>query len=411
MDYGIEIHPWDIAEEGTDQTLAQAASLGVTTLSLTATWPGKAILRPRGAAKRLHFPERASVYFRCDDDLWKDDDLRPHQAELVLIEDYFDTLPVRAQREGLSVEARVVFLPYAPPPRQPRRAKKATERPFSVEKLCVRNAFGDRLPGYLCPARPEVRAYFVKLVGDVARYGVSSVAIEDYGFPLFDFGRMPGAEVLAGSPSARFLMGVCFCDSCVERGEAMGIETSPLAWRVRTFLERVLSGEPGRTPPLTESPDGLAEIDDLLPAYLRVRNDIVGTLVRDLRASLREEVRLVAFPGSRFPATQAWREGGEVSRLAAGADAVRLQGGSPDAGKLAHDLVQARDRIGARADGGPRAGLGLRLRPGTVHAPTYEAFAEKVEIARDLKVNEIVFAGLGEVTHAHLRWIAQAAQA
>ncbi len=402
MDFGIEIHPWGIAEEGLEQTLAELASLGARRLSLTAAWPGQAVMRPRAPAQRLHFPECGAVYFKPDRDRWKDAQLRPKTADLVMVEDVFSTLPVRAQREGLVVEARLVFLPYVPSP-APATVKPAgpEAKPFKPEALYVRNAFGDRLPGYLCPAREDVRRYFIDLVNDLARSGVESVVLERYGFPLFDFSRMPGADVIADAPAAQFLMGVCFCDACVARGEAMNIEISPLAWRVRNFLERVLSGESGPVPPLTASPDGLAEIDELLPAYLRARNDIVGTLVRDLRSELREDVRLTAFPGSRFPATQAWREGGEVARLAAGADVIRLQGGAQDAGRLTADLDIARRRAGGRA------ALSVRLGPDDPHGQGFERFAEKVTAASGLGLESVMFSGLGGLSHAHLKWLSK----
>ncbi|MHC5053272.1 MAG: hypothetical protein ACYTKD_00995 [Planctomycetota bacterium] len=402
MDYGIELHPWDIAEEGLEQTLAQVATLGATRLSLTAAWPGQAVMRPRAPAQRLHFPECGAVYFKPDKTRWKDAQLRPKAADLVMVDDLFATLPVRAQREGLAVEARVVFLPYVPHAAQaPVGAGGPEAKPFRPETLYVRNAFGDRLPGYLCPAREDVRRYLIDLVKDLARSGVESVVLERYGFPLFDFSRMPGGDVIADAPAAQFLMGVCFCDACVARGEAMNIEISPLAWRVRNFLERVLSGESGPVPPLTASPDGLAEIDELLPAYLRARNDMVGTLVRDLRSELREDVKVTAFPGSRFPTTQAWREGGEVSRLAAGADIIRLQGGAPDADRLKADLDVARRRAGGRA------ALSLRLSPYAPHGQGYEQFAEKVTATRSLGLESVVFAGLGELAHAHVKWLSK----
>jgi hypothetical protein len=402
MDYGIELHPWDIAEEGLEQTLAQVASLGVTRLSVTAAWPGQAVMRPRAPAQRLEFPERGSIYFKPDATRWKDARLRPKVADLVMVEDIFSTLPVRAQREGLAVEARVVFLPYVPPP-APVSAKPTgpESKPFRPETLYVRNAFGDRLPGYLCPAREDVRRYLIDLVKDVARSGVESIVLEQYGFPLFDFSRMSGADVIADAPAAQFLMGVCFCDACVARGEAMNIEISPLAWRVRNFLESVLSGKSKSVPPLTASPDGLVEIDDLLPAYLRARNDIVGTLIRDLRSELREDVKVTAFPGSRFPATQAWREGGEVSRLAAGADVIRLQGGAPDEGRLKADLDIARRRAGGRAT------LSLRLSPDAPHGQTFEDFAKKVAMADKLGLESVVFAKLGELARAHMEWLSK----
>ena len=66
MDYGIELHPWDIAEEGLEQTLAQIAQIGAKRLSLTAAWPGQAVMRPRAPAQRLHFPECGAVYFKPD---------------------------------------------------------------------------------------------------------------------------------------------------------------------------------------------------------------------------------------------------------------------------------------------------------------------------------------------------------
>jgi hypothetical protein len=154
--------------------------------------------------------------------------------------------------------------------------------------------------------------------------------------------------------------------------------------------------------PLAETPDGLGEIDDLLPAYLRVRNDIVGTLVRDLRAALRPEVKLTALTGSRFPASEAWKEGLDVARLAAGADVIRLQGGAPDAAAMVLDITRARERASGRAE------LSARLTPGPPHAATLDQFAEKVRVARDLGLESVVFSSLGELAHAHLKWIPQA---
>lgn len=410
MKYLVELHPWDIAEEGTGQTLAQIVSLGVGGISLTASWPGRAVLRPRAPAQRLYVPERGSVYFRPDEARWREAPLRPHTADLVLMEDYFDTLPIRAQREGLSVEARVVFLPYMPPPEPPPRRYERTvsgrisgpEKPFPVERLFVKNAFGDRLPGYLCPAHEEVRTFFIELIGDITRSGVSSIVLESYGFPLYDFAALPGAEALAASPAAAFLMGVCFCEKCMERGEERKLETSPLAWRVRNFLEGVLSGEAMPRMPLAETPDGLGEIDEHLPTYLRVRNDIVGTLVRDLRAALRPEVGLTALTGSRFPASQAWQEGSDVARLAAGADVIRLQGGAPDGSAMVGDITRAREKASGRAE------ISVRLTPGPPHAAVFEQFAEMVMIARDLGLESVVFSSLGELAHAHLKWISKA---
>jgi hypothetical protein len=405
MKYLIEVHPWDFAEQGLDSTLGQIAAMGVRGVSITATWPGRAVLRPRAAAQRLYFPERGAVYFKPDEERWLESDLKPRMAELVMIEDYLETVPVRAQREGLSVEGRIVFLPYVPPVTIKTRKPGQTGKLFSADRLYVKNAFGDRLPGYLCPAHDEVREYFTKLVSDMTKHGVSSVALESYGFPLFDFSRMPGAEVLAATPVAQFLMGVCFCEACTARGEATNIEISPLAWRVRNFLERVLSGEETDVPPLTESPDGLAEIDDLLPAYLRVRNDIVGTLVRDLRAGLRKDVDITAVSGSRWPSWQAWREGGEVARLSAGSDVIRLQGDAPDAVGLVLDVSRARDRAANRAK------IGVRLTPGPPYASDYDAFAKKVAVGKDLSLESVVFSGFGELAQAHLKWIPDAIEA
>ena len=402
MNYLIEIHPWDLAEEGVEAALAEVVGMGVKGVSLTATWPGLAVLRPRAAAQRMYFPQRGVVYFRPDDERWKESNLKPAPAELVLIEDYLESLPVRAQREGLVVEARVVLLPYEPHPAAAAAAKRSSAtaaRPFSPEKLYVKNAFGDRLPGYLCPAYDEVRKYMMDLVCDIARHAVTSIALESYGYPLFDFSGMPGADVLASAPAAQFLMGVCFCEACTARGEATNIEISPLAWRVRNFLERVLSGEQTAVPPLTESPDGLGEIDELLPAYLRVRNDIVGTLVRDVRTALRKDVVLTAVSGSRWPAWQAWREGSEIARLAGGSNVIRLQGNAPDAAGLVLDITRANERAAGRAK------IAMRLTPGPPYASDYDSFAEKVSVANDLALDSVAFSGFGELAHAHLKWI------
>ena len=402
MDHAIEVHPWDLAEEGTERALAQVAALGVQRISLTAAYPGGRLLRPRAAAEKLYFPERSVVYYRPDKARWADSPLGPRGAELVLVEDYFDTLPIRARREGMTVEARFVLLPYTPPvaPVVLRRGEPAPiggRAPH--EKLYARNAFGDDLVGYLCPSREEVRAYIVRLVDEITRYDVSSVSIEACGFPAYRVAGIPGAAVLDGCAAAEFLLGVCFCDACRARAEAEGIETSPLAWHVRNFVGRMLSGEPGDCPDIDEGPEALADIDGQLPEYVRLRCQTVGSMVSDVRAALRAEVRLVAAAGSRYPAAGAWREGCDVERLAEGADEVRLNDGAPDAEALLGDLAVAHERAGQKA------AVSVRLRPGPPWATTYEAFAERVSVARNLGAEGVTFAGYGELALAHLKWI------
>ncbi len=400
MDYGIELHPWDIAEEGLEQTLAQIASLGASRLSLTAAWPGQAVMRPRAPAERLQFPDRGAVYFKPDAVLWKDARLRPNVAKLVMVDDIFGTLPVRAQREGLAVEARVVFLPYVPQPAEAPVAPIGPEaKPFRPETLYVRNAFGDRLPGYLCPSRAEVRRYFAMITGEVSRYDVASLAVESFGFPTCRIAGAPGGGVIEGRPAAELLMGLCFCEACTGRAEAEGIETSPLAWRVRNFLERVLSGEPGGCPDVSEGAGALREIDEHLPSYLSVRDEAVVMLLREMRNELREGVRLVLFAGSRPPAVSAWQEGGSVSLLAGEADEVRLHGDTGDTTALVRDMAEARD------DAAGKAALSVRLRPGPPSNPAFDDFAERVSVSGDLGAQGVTFAAYGELAHAHLKWI------
>lgn len=405
MNYSIEISPWDITELGTEALIEEILRLGVNQLRFTASWPGSAVVRSRSRAGRVHFPERGAIYFKPSDSVWTDRALRPHMAELVLIEDFLNNLVLATRAASLQLEARFEFLPYVPSTNTVRRASNLSPKPFSVEHLFVQNAFGDRLPGFLCPTREEVREYFVDLIRDATRYEMNSVMISNYGFPLFNFMRMPGAEALAATELAPFLLSLCFCDACKARAAEMGVETEPLSWRVRNYLTEIFSGEGSSVQSTKLNMESLMEIDPSIEVYLKTREESVVEFVRALRELLGERLKLTSALGGVAPSSRAWLEGMDVAGIAALADELYVSSRGLSSDELNADI----DAIIAM--GSENCGMNVEIPPrvvvGSSGTEAKAEFLKRIGDARSRGVTGISFGRIGEIPPSMLSWIPQ----
>ena len=91
-----------------------------------------------------------------------------------------------------------------------------TDRPDEHQDCVTRNAFGDRYPSDLCPANPDARAYARALVADVARYDVASIIAESLHYHVLEHGYHHERYFIELGAKARYLLGLCFCEHCLD---------------------------------------------------------------------------------------------------------------------------------------------------------------------------------------------------
>ena len=99
-----------------------------------------------------------------------------------------------------------------------------TDRLDEHQDCVTRNAFGDPYPSDLCPANPDARAYARALVADVARYDVASIIAESLHYHVLEHGYHHERYFIELGARARYLLGLCFCEHCLDRARRAGVD-------------------------------------------------------------------------------------------------------------------------------------------------------------------------------------------
>ena len=134
----IYAYPWDIADRGVPESLAEIAALGLDTVTVAGAYHAGKFLRPR-APRKVYFPDDGAVYFRPDQSRYGA--VRPVMSALTR---EHDVLAELCEQGRAAVNVWLVLL---------HNTRLGTADP----DLTVRNAFGDPYVYSLCPAAGAVR--------------------------------------------------------------------------------------------------------------------------------------------------------------------------------------------------------------------------------------------------------------
>lgn len=330
----VYAYPWDVAEEGTRAFADRLRSMGADTVTLAAAYHAGKFLRPHGRAGKVFFPHDGTVCFRHDPAGYGR--LQPAPNRLL---GEFDAFP------ALAAEApdfrRVAWLV----------ACHNTRLGEAHPDLTARNCFDDRYPYSLCPAQPDVQDYVAALCRDAARAcEAAAIAVETPGWLPFEHGFHHEFAMMPLDEWSRLLLGLCFCDACIEGAEEAGIDARHLQRHLAAALEDRLAA----ALPLSaqRAQDQIAA--DLLHSvelapFLRWRCGVVTELVERARDGLPEEVELWVIPSVQRPSARAWIEGSDLAALATAADRLEICFYEQSAEEVALDLADVRRRAGSAA--------------------------------------------------------------
>ena len=285
MQLSMWSYPWDIQDLSLDRTVADLRDrAGLNTISLATSYHAGRFLQPRSPTRKVYFPEDGTVYFRTTPELWKGREIVPLVARNV--DEGGDTLAelVAARRNGgMNVSCWTVCL---------HNTRLGMLHPTHV----TRNAFGN--PNYynLCPSSPAARNYVVTLVEDVTKhYKPDMVELESPSFMGFAHEFHHEKDGVGLTAEDDFLLSLCFCDHCMARAKAAGIDAEGARATVRGFIADLC----GRETPKRQFPDfPRAGIDvfgayPALRAYLAWRSEPVTSLVAAIRAAADPASRIV----------------------------------------------------------------------------------------------------------------------
>jgi hypothetical protein len=394
----------DIAGEGVDAVLTNLQKrAAVGGLTVAYSYHAARDLFPHNPLRKVQLAERGEVFFRPDPRLWEGRRIQPRVSELAA-DDVLGQTCARATECGLSVHAWTVFLHL--------------DRPDEYGDCVTRNAYGDAYSGDLCPSNPDVRAYVRTLVADVSRHDVQSILAESLHFHGLEHGHHHERYFIELDARTRYLLGLCFCDACLGRAAAAGVDGGRVRDAVRGELERAFAQRPSTVDVDVERQAIEDVAEGELLRYLDVRSETVGSLVE-------EAVGVAGEAGKRFvflelsgavkgyatgrpvggPAAEiAWKVGIDLDRLARSCPQVEVIGYAADLDRLRLDLAAYRERLG-------EAPMSVAVRPTSPDCASPEDLAQKVRLMRELGVVRVDFYHYGFVRLESLDWIRAALEA
>lgn len=391
MRLAIWAYAWDILDVGFDAAVAEIAGrAGLNGINLATSYHAGRFLQARSPVRKSYFTEDGTIYFHPDPKRWEGRRVVPKVASILDQGDVLRQLIERRERTGLSVGCWTVCL---------HNTRMGLEHP----ELCARNAFGD--PSYfaLCPSQPAARDYVVTMVADLTHgYRPDSVQLETPGFMGFAHGFHHEKDGVGLLPEDDFLLALCFCDACLARARAAGIDGEGARRTVRGWLEAMAA----RAIPEPRWPNFAARGPDVFKDHPAV-HDYVQSRFEPV-TSLVAAIRDAAHPASKIHVldiNDGWLSGSDLAALGKASDGVVLCVYDRPAEAVGRDLAAARKII----PGDRLLGSGMR-----VFYPEMRGPADIVARARASKAAgaaEINFYNYGLMPAARLDWVRAATDA
>jgi hypothetical protein len=223
---------------------------------------------------------------------------------------------------------------------------------------------------------------------------VASIMAESLHYHVLEHGYHHERYFIELGARARYLLGLCFCDHCVERARTAGVDADRVREDVRAELEQVLD----RQAAVTEGELDESMLSGELAAYLRIRAETVTSL-----AAEAAEIAAAAGKPFVFMDPSGAVKGYATGRPAGGPAAEiswRLGVDLPALGRVAQGfsvLAYAADvdRVQLDLDAYDRALSGLPvtvcLRPSPPDCDGVDNLAAKLALARRLGLTGVHF--------------------
>ena len=384
----IYAYAWDMAEVGAAAFADEIRALGLDTVTLAGSYHAGKFIRPHGKNGKVYFPEDWTIYFRHDAALYGR--IKPVPNSLNASRDIFRELT----DSRMPVNAWMVLL-------------HNTRLGMEYPEATVENAFGDRYVYNLCPSSPDARAYAIALCRDITdNYPVLGVSMESPGFAPYVHGFHHEFALMKQNRWFDNFLGLCFCRQCLNGAKAAGIDAEGLRNRVREDVESWLAEE-------FDLPDDMAEAfwladtcsDGALKAFLDFRCDVVTSLVREIRQTVRRDAAVAVIPSVARPTSGAWYEGSDLYALAETAEIIEACFYEPSVERVRADIWDVKRRL---RGAGKLRGI---LRPAFPDLHSRGEVIAAVQALHDAGIDEIAFYNYGHLRSASLGWIGDALNA
>lgn len=388
IEKGMFVYPWTLREGDKDALIqTYAEQVGTNALYVNGSYHSGRFLQPLSEQKILT-RHGSGLSFEPDISMYPEE-LQPVMDETVQ-PGLHEEIRGSCERHGVAYNSWIVGL-------------HSSSLGRAHPQYCSKNIFGAVFDYALCPSQPVVRQYLKGLVRNVCTVlKPRNLLLETPNFIGYIHGHHHELLLSQLGPVGEYLMSLCFCPSCQQRGEEAGIDVDALQEIVRQRLSYLMEHERGGVSASfthNELASMLVE-EPLLYAYTQMRIDSVTSLIEALKEiTMQHNVKLLAAP-SVFtrPGSRAWQEGSGLRKLADVLDGFMLLTYFPNPDEVKADIEWLRMFA-------PDTPLHVAFNAGGADAPNQATLHSCVSESLQFAPESIVYYNASLLTRTRLEWI------
>lgn len=380
MEYSMWAYPWDIIDEGVDTVADRLTTVGVSEVNVATNYHSIQTFNPHNPARRTFF-SHASAYFHPGDEYGR---LKPIPNEMMGDDDWLATIDKGLRDTPLDLNSWTIGCHNS-------RLGEANH------DLTLESPHGDSLIFGLCPSQPAVREYLVSLLRDLdSRADFTRIELEtfDY-FHGRGFGWHHDKFHTQLGELGEFLFGLCFCESCRERGEDAGIDVEQAQQEAADTIDALAESH---LPHDVAPGDWLIDHPEVLE-YAQLRCQGLGELYGDLAAAT--DADLGAYIGM-FDMETSWRQGLSLDRLEKHLDYYKVIAYGSGAAEAVRPVRKAKQLTDAELHAG--------VLPGHPHVHDEGTLIDIVGSLEEEGVSRCSFYNYGLLPNRNIDWIESATE-
>jgi hypothetical protein len=374
------IYLWDLVDEGYEPVLQKLSENRLTGISMATAYHAGKFLEPHNPKRKIVFLEDGTVYFKPNTK--KYGRIHPRLNSLVKAGHGLESAKQFADKLYLTTRAWIVCCHNTPLGSQ-------------YPDIACEDAFGDKLYHNLCPSNEDVRRYISGLVADIASHEVDAIELEALQFQGYSHGYHHEREGIELNIVARFLLGLCFCPSCLQRARSSHLDLAPVRSFTRRTLEQWFS-DPAGTSETYPTIDRLPS--ELFDPMLEWRKSVITSFLDELRDAAGS-VRLRQLI-SLDPLAQ------KIAGIDPGVCA-RKTGGLLALGYVKEGVALRKPIESLQAVIGS-ASITVGLQVGLPESGGKKEFLDKMSVAQSLGIASYNFYNYGFIPSQNLHWINEA---
>jgi hypothetical protein len=395
----------DLVDEGIDVVLDRLQGAHLDGLTMACNYHHSRDVFPHNPKHRVRYMQ-GGVFFQPEPSRYADLRMQPDVPAWVREDDPLRSACRAAERRGLLVRSWT-------------NNTHSTIQASANPSCAIQNVFGDRYINSLCPANPDVRAYIRTLNSDLARYPLDTLIVESVCYMPFDHGYHHERCLVPISALAKYLLGLCFCEHCMAKVAAEGVDTGALRKHIAGELDRHLAGDPSELDGLQFTRRAVEQMaGGDMTAMLAARRSIVTSLIHEVKEAVaavsRAPLMVMEWSGglrgagmgmpvgdtSTAAPDRAWQDGVDLRSVRDACDGVGVLGYVQLVEELRRDLGAYRSLLGSETT------LSVALRPMPPDCSSAAEVGEKIAFLRDFGADWVEFYHYGFMRLHNLEWIA-----